>query len=58
MVAIEKRQRTLADGTKGPVHWRVHYRDTKNDLRSKSFAKRAEAEKWQATNAADKVRGN
>ena len=58
MAHIEKRQRRNADGTVGPVRWRARYRTAKGEERSRTFARKIDAERWLATVEASKVRGD
>ena len=54
---IEKRHRRLPDGTLGKVAWRARYRDANGRPRSRSFARRFDAERFLERNGADMQRG-
>jgi integrase len=43
---LEKRQRRLSDGRKGPVHWRARYRDNNGRECSQTFERRIDAEQF------------
>jgi hypothetical protein len=42
---------------RGPHRWRARYRGPDGKERSRTFAKRADAERWLATSSADLIRG-
>lgn len=57
MASVEKRRRRLPDGTLGPVRWRARYRDIHGRTRSRTFARRVDAERFLEVNGADMQRG-
>jgi hypothetical protein len=57
MGSVEKRRQRLADGTVGKVTWRARYRDVNGRTRSRSFARRFDAERFLEANGSDIQRG-
>ena len=57
MSHLEKRQRRLSDGRKGPVHWRARYRDNNGRECSQTFERRIDAERFLERTGADVQRG-
>ncbi len=58
MATVEKRRRKDKDGTLGPVHWRARYRDPEGRQRSRTFARKADADRWLRGVLGDIVRGD
>jgi integrase len=54
---VERRRRRLSDGTLGEVAWRARYRDANGRPRSRSFARKFDAERFLEANGADMQRG-
>lgn len=46
MATVERRTRKLADGSTGPVHYRVRWRDPDGKQKSQTFPKRKLADDW------------
>ena len=57
MGSIEKRRRRLPDGTLGNTSWRARYRDVNGRTRSRTFARRIDAERFLEVNGTDMQRG-
>jgi integrase len=57
VATVEPRQRRRADGTLGPVHYRVRWRDPDGRERSESFTRARAAQAKANTVEADKLRG-
>jgi integrase len=55
---LEKRQRRLSDGRRGPVHWRARYRDSNGREHSETFERRIDAERFLERTGADVQRGD
>jgi len=58
MAMIEKRRRKAKDGTLGPTRWRARYRDPEGHQRSRTFARKVEAERWLSSVLGDMARGD
>jgi integrase len=54
---LEKRQRRMSDGRRGPVHWRARYRDGNGQEHSETFERRIDAERFLERTGADVQRG-
>jgi integrase len=54
---LEKRQRRMSDGRRGPVHWRARYRDSDGREHSETFERRIDAERFLERTGADVQRG-
>jgi integrase len=54
---LEKRQRKMSDGRRGPVHWRARYRDSDGREHSETFERRIDAERFLERAGADIQRG-
>jgi integrase len=54
---LEKRQRKMSDGRRGPVHWRARYRDSTGREHSETFERRIDAERFLERTGADVQRG-
>ena len=54
---LEKRQRKMSDGRRGPVHWRARYRDSNGREHSETFERRIDAERFLERAGADVQRG-
>lgn len=57
MGSVDKRRRRLSDGELGKLTWRARYRDTNRRPRSRSFARRFDAERFLETTGSDLQRG-
>jgi hypothetical protein len=57
MAWVEKRRRRQSDGTLGEVTWRARYRDANGRPRSRTFARKFDAERFLELNGADLQRG-
>jgi Phage integrase, N-terminal SAM-like domain len=57
MAQIERRRRRMRDGSLGPVRWRVRSQTPAGDERSKTFARKVDAERYAASVESDKARG-
>jgi integrase len=57
MAEVSRRQRSLADGSPGPVRWRVRYTSPSGQERSKTFDRKVDAERYAVTVESDKSRG-
>jgi integrase len=55
---LEKRQRKMSDGRRGPVHWRARYRDSNGREHSETFERRIDAERFLERAGADVQRGD
>jgi len=58
MAHIEKRQRSSSNGNGGSVRWRARHRGPDGRERSKTFAKKSDAERWLATQQASVAKGD
>ncbi len=58
MAWVEKRRRRQSDGTLGEVTWRARYRDANGRPRSRTFARKFDAERFLEINGADLQRGD
>jgi hypothetical protein len=57
MAEVSRRQRPLADGSPGPVRWRVRYVSPSGEERSKTFDRKVDAERYAVTVESDKSHG-
>ena len=57
MGSVDKRRQRQTDGTLGTVTWRARYRDANGRTRSRSFARRFDAERFLEANGSDMQRG-
>ncbi|MGE3448707.1 MAG: tyrosine-type recombinase/integrase [Microbacteriaceae bacterium] len=57
MAAVERRQQRRRDGSLGPVTYRVTWRDPARRQRSKTFSRKADAERFARSIEVDKDRG-
>ena len=57
MGSVDKRRQRQTDGTLGKVTWRARYRDANGRTRSRSFARRFDAERFLEANGSDLQRG-
>lgn len=56
MAYIEKRRQRRSDGTIGPVRWRVRYRTPEGGMRTRTFARKIDAERYCSGIEADLIR--
>lgn len=57
MAEVSRRQRPSADGSPGPVRWRVRYVSPSGQERSKSFDRKVDADRYAIQVESDKSRG-
>ena len=57
MAYVEKRRQERKDGTLGPVEWRVRYRTPNGNLRTKTFPRKLDADRFVAATTTDVARG-